>query len=82
VVDERDAVTGEMKVQLKDMERKLLDETDGGSCILNKQIKVISVMPSQIVDWKKAQVGLEITDEKLKPYLKDKKGYAKFSLLE
>ena len=80
-VDEAKMILKELEVTLDDIEHELIDETDGGNCIVG-DVKICYFPSTKITDWKKAKEGLNISDEALIPYLKDKKPFYKVSLIE
>lgn len=81
VIDKQKEETKFLELEIKNLETEILEFTDGEDTIV-EDMKICHVKPRVLVDWKKVQAGLEITDEQLKPYKKETRGYYKFSLIE
>jgi hypothetical protein len=69
----------EAEAKEKEARAILLDETDGGN-VQGCGIKVSYIEPEDCVDWKAAKVALDLTDEKLMPFMKKKAPYYKITM--
>jgi putative phage-type endonuclease len=59
----------------------LLDETDGGN-VFGCGIQIKRIDPEDCVDWKAVKLAFELTEEKLKPFLKKKASYFRITSSE
>lgn len=59
----------------------LLDETDGGN-VFGCGLQIKRVDPEDCVDWKAVKIAFELTEEKLKPFLKKKASYFRITASE